>query len=45
LAILGIEGNLAEFITRSKQLRELPISELSDEDRARLEAWQAEHAY
>ena len=41
LAPLGVEGNVVEFATRSKQLRELLLSELADEDRARLEAWKA----
>ena len=44
LAPLRLEGNVVEFCTRDGDLRELPLSELADDDAARLTKWHNEQS-
>ncbi len=39
LAPLRVEGNIVEFCTRTGEIRELPLTDLPDDERARLDAW------
>jgi hypothetical protein len=39
LAPLRVEGNIVEFCTRAGEIRELPLTDLADEEKVRLEEW------